>query len=410
VHSLGEIWAIALWEMRSRIIAANGGNVALGNEAAMQLVMDGVKLTPIDPTFTQARDAILDADCAATACANEDSIWGAFAERGLGYKSDASSGAAFFVGVKESFALPSLDVGSVTIDDSAGNNNGRIDPGEVVSMTVELFNPWRSAARNVSSATAILSSHTMKVGSITDKNSTYGPIPAQGTTTGDPFVFSVSSNATCGQALEFNLKISTAAGTSTASFSVRVGSPAGPGAPIVFSRVIPHGGLIIPDGNGKGSIDGLSVSADLVINDLDFRVDSLTHPSVGQLSIALKAPSGFGATLIDRLASCTPMFCNFGANNGDNFVSTRIDDGSLNDLYAAGPTAAPFTGSWFATLNSPSGGVFFPADPVGELSKYNGLSTKGTWTVWVGDFVTGSPGTLNSWSMIVTPQAFACGP
>ncbi len=410
VHNLGEIWAMSLWEVRSRIIAANGGNVPLGNEITLQLVLDGVKLTPVDPSFTEARDAILDADCAANACANEDSIWGAFAERGLGYKAQASSGSAILIGVKESFSLPSLDVGSVVIDDSAGNGNGFIDPGETISLTVGLFNPWRSASRGFASAGAILSSHTMDVGSITDKNSSYGPIPAQGTTTGDPFVFNVSSRATCGQSLVFNLKISSAAGTSTASFAVRVGSPSGPGAPIVFQRIVPHGGLAIPDVNFRGVFDMLSVNSDLVIDDLDFQVDSLTHPFVGQLAIGLKAPNGFGSSLIDRLATCSAPGCFNGANDGDNFVNTRIDDSSANDLYAAGPAAAPFTGSWFATLNSPQGGVFFPQDPVGELSKYNGQSSEGTWAVWVGDFRTGSIGTLNSWSLIVTPETFACSP
>jgi len=409
VHNLGEIWATSLWEVRSRIIAANGGNVPLGNEIAMQLVLDGVKLTPVDPSFTEARDAILDADCAANACANEDSIWGGFAERGLGYKAQTSSGSAILIGVKESFSLPSLDVGSITLDDSGGNNNGFIDPGETISMSVGLFNPWRSASKGIASASAILSSHTMEVGSITDKNSAYGPIPAQGTTTGDPFVFSVSSKATCGQSLTFNLKISTAAGISTATFAVRVGSPAGPGTPVVFQRIVPHGGLAIPDANLLGTFDTLSVGPDLVIDDLDFQLDSLTHPFVGQLAIGLKAPNGFGASLIDRLLACT-ISCSNGSNDGDNFVNTRIDDSSANDLYSVGPTAAPFTGSWFATLNSANGGVFFPQDPVGELSKFNGQTTQGPWSVWVGDFRLGSVGTLSSWSLIVTPETFACAP
>jgi hypothetical protein len=376
----------------------------------MQLVLDAIKLSPLDPSFTEGRDAILDADCAANACANEDSIWGAFADRGLGYQALASDGSAIQIGVRESFSLPSLDVGTVTIDDSAGNHNGRIDPGETISLTVGLFNPWRSPARNVASATAILSSKTTAVGTIVDKNSAYGPIPAQGTTTGDPFTFKVTSKATCGQSLLFNLKISTAAGTSTLDFSPRVGSPAGPGTPVVFRRIIPRGGLAIPDFDFKGVSDSLTVSSDLVVRDLDFQIDSLTHPFVGQLAISLKAPNGFGSSMIERLANCATGPCSYGQNGGDNFINTRLDDASGRDLYGAGPTAAPFTGSWLATMNSPFGGLYSPRDPVGELSKYNGIGTKGTWTVWVGDFDSGAVGTLNSWSLIVTPETFACGP
>src|SRR5262249_39728223 len=210
------------------------------------------------------------------------------------------------------------------------------------------------------------SSKSMSVGMITDKNSTYGSIPAQGTTNGDPFTFKVSSKASsCGQSLVFSLKITTAAGTSTAGLTLRVGSPAGPRTPVVFQRSVPHKGLAIPDRTFNtpdpgliGVSDSLAVSPDLVIHDLDFQIDSLTHPFVGQLAISLKAPNSFGSSMIERLAICGSTSCSNGQNNGANFINTRLDDSSANDLYSVGPTAAPFTGSWLATMNSPFGGLF----------------------------------------------------
>jgi hypothetical protein len=45
-------------------------------------------------------------------------------------------------------------------------------------------------------------------------------------------------------------------------------------------------------------------------------------------------------------------------------------------------------------------------DPVGTLSRYNGLSAKGDWKILVSDQNSGSTGTLNSWSLIVTPKAY----
>ena len=179
VHNIGEIWALTLWEVRSRIIAAGGGDVAGGNETTLQIVTDALKMTPVDPSFTQARDAILDADCAGNACANEESVWGGFADRGLGYRAEASLGIATHVGVRESFSAPYLDVAGVTVDDSVGDGNGFPDPGETVSITVQLLNPWRGAAKGVASAAAVLSSSTPGV-TITDAASTYGPIPSQG--------------------------------------------------------------------------------------------------------------------------------------------------------------------------------------------------------------------------------------
>ena len=85
VHNTGEVWALTLWEVRSRIIAANAGDVPTGNQKMLQIVTDAMKLTPLNPGYDDARDALIDADCATNACANEQSIWDGFADRGLGY-------------------------------------------------------------------------------------------------------------------------------------------------------------------------------------------------------------------------------------------------------------------------------------------------------------------------------------
>ena len=168
VHNSGEIWALTLWEVRSRIIAdplGANGSVPTGNNTTLEIVTDALKLTPIDPTYIEARDALFDADCATNLCANEESIWGGFADRGLGYTADAPySNMGRFVrshqAIHESFSLPFLNVenvpADVVINDSAlpGNNNGAIDFSEPVLMTVGLTNPWRAASKAVAAATA----------------------------------------------------------------------------------------------------------------------------------------------------------------------------------------------------------------------------------------------------------------
>ena len=404
VHNSGEVWALSLWEVRSRIIAANGGDIALGNEITLQIVTDGLKMTPIDPSFTQARDALFDADCAANACANEESIWAGFADRGLGYGAETSLGIAAHVGIKESFSVPHLDVSSVVVDDSLGNNNGFIDPGEIVSITVELLNPWLHSSKGVDSASATLSSLTAEV-LVNDAASSYGPIPAQGFAVGDTFTFTVDPGATCGQTLAFELQTTSSLGTFAARFGLRVGQPIGAGAPVTLTRVIP-GGLSIPENSPAGATSTFSVAEDLEILALDFRVDSLTHTAVGDLTVELKAPSGFGADLIYRMADCIPFFgCFLGGNAGDDFVNTRIDDASTNDLVFAGESAAPFTGDWFAIFNSTA---WVAPDPVGQLSNYNGIGTSGDWQVFVSDLADNDVGRLNSWSLIVTPMVFSC--
>ncbi|MET0646556.1 MAG: hypothetical protein ABW208_08030, partial [Pyrinomonadaceae bacterium] len=89
-----------------------------------------------------------------------------------------------------------------------------------------------------------------------------------------------------------------------------------------------------------------------------------------------------------------------------------IDNQAVGDMLLATNAQAPYTGSWLPIANSPSWPVlgFGPQEPVGELNKMNGASTLGTWRVLASDQAGGDVGTLNSWSLIVTPRAFACTP
>jgi len=117
VHNSGELWASALWDMNWQLIAKYGYDADLytgwtgsgaggaGNKLTLRLVMDGMKLQPANPSFTQARDAILSADTALTGGANQCDIWRAFARRGLG--SGASVGASTSsTNITGSFTLP----------------------------------------------------------------------------------------------------------------------------------------------------------------------------------------------------------------------------------------------------------------------------------------------------------------
>ncbi|MFQ5670725.1 MAG: M36 family metallopeptidase [Acidobacteriota bacterium] len=412
VHNVGELWALSLWEMRSRIIAAGGGDVATGNETALQIVTDALKLTPADPSFTEARDALLDADCAASACAHEEQIWGGFADRGLGYGAEAAFGTSIILGIGESFALPALDVGQVTVDDSAGDGNGFIDPGETISITVELLNPWRSAAKDVASALATLSS-TSPDAAVTDPGASYGTIPAQGAATGDSFTFTVSAAARCGGRLSFSVATTSSLGAATAEFDLRIGQPVGPASPIVLTRTIP-GGLTIPTPSTSSPfvipvVDTFDIPEDLEIQDLDIRIDQLDHQKVGDLSLYIKRPRRSGVDLINRPAQCSGPNCTLGANTGDNFTNTILDDQSANDLLIAGSAAAPFTGDWLPVMNSPS--WTFP-DPIGQLGRFSGQSTLGQWQLLLMDEGTDAgiiqDGLLHGWSLIVTPTVFSC--
>lgn len=103
VHAQGEVWCAMLWEARANLIRKHG--YAAGNELILQLVTDGMKLSPPNPTFTQARDAILLADQINNAGANYGELWAGFAKRGLGFSAVTTS-ANTTSGIIEAFDLP----------------------------------------------------------------------------------------------------------------------------------------------------------------------------------------------------------------------------------------------------------------------------------------------------------------
>lgn len=81
VHNLGEVWAVILWEVRDQLIKRHGA--AEGNRRALQYITDGMKLTPLNPTMVQMRDAVL-AGVAASALSDVGPVWRGFAIRGMG--------------------------------------------------------------------------------------------------------------------------------------------------------------------------------------------------------------------------------------------------------------------------------------------------------------------------------------
>lgn len=103
VHNQGEVWCVTLWEARANLIAKYGH--VIGNRLILQLVTDGMNLSPANPNFLQARDAILQADLVNNGGANLGELWAAFAKRGMGY-SAASPPSTATTGVIEAFDVP----------------------------------------------------------------------------------------------------------------------------------------------------------------------------------------------------------------------------------------------------------------------------------------------------------------
>jgi len=94
-HNVGEIWATILWDLTWAYVNKYGYDDNKytgtgGNNKVMRLVLDAIKLQPCNPSFVEARDAIISADQETTGGHDYCLIWEVFARRGLGV--NASSG------------------------------------------------------------------------------------------------------------------------------------------------------------------------------------------------------------------------------------------------------------------------------------------------------------------------------
>jgi extracellular elastinolytic metalloproteinase len=109
-HGGGEIWASALLEVFWNLVEVHGFDADVtfgngGNNIALELVMDALKLQPCNPSFLDARDALLLADLNNNEAANRCAIWEGFAKRGMGL--DAYDGVnANSLDVAEDFSVP----------------------------------------------------------------------------------------------------------------------------------------------------------------------------------------------------------------------------------------------------------------------------------------------------------------
>lgn len=90
-HDMGEIFTAFLYDMYWNLVTAFGFNADImdntsrsGSNVAMQLLIGGMMFQPCNPTFIEARNAILTADDHYYKSSHRCFIWKAFARRGMG--------------------------------------------------------------------------------------------------------------------------------------------------------------------------------------------------------------------------------------------------------------------------------------------------------------------------------------
>jgi hypothetical protein len=120
---------------------------------------------------------------------------------------------------------PDVVYDSHTIDDSGGNNNGMLDPGETVYMTVTLQNNGSSDATNTDGTLRTASAYI----SLLDSTADYGTIPANGSTAQGTFQLSASASTPPGTMVAMTVHVEANGGsyTTNCNFNVQVGQVQG---------------------------------------------------------------------------------------------------------------------------------------------------------------------------------------
>ena len=224
VHGQGEVWAMMLWEMRANLIHQYGAEA--GNNLALQLVTEGLRLSPPNPNFVQARDAILLADRMVSGGVNAPEIWVAFAKRGLGYNAKCPESYTT-TGVQASYELmPALATELVEVQTASG----AVEPGGYNPLLIHVRNQGNAAATHI---TGQLSTTVPGV-TVVQNYSTYADIPPGGSQANAvAFQLQTGGDYVAGTPIDLVFVITADQGRSTNYLRLFTGVP---GAEILFDN------------------------------------------------------------------------------------------------------------------------------------------------------------------------------
>ncbi len=370
VHAIGEVWCSALLEVRARLINRLGW--AAGNQLALQLVTDGMKLDPVIPTFIQGRNSILAANFGSinASAATEADIWRGFAARGVGF--GASAVGPNSSSVVESFEVPNAIPGNVTIVSDDCDENHIADPGETVTLSIPFTNPYQLS--DINDAFVTVGATTIPLGPL-----------APGQTVTRTFSITIPSTASCGIRYPVPITVVSSFGTLTRTPLLQVGIPTAQ----VFVGTFSSGNVNSPIVDNATVEVPIVVTASGPIGTANVSV-RLNHAFDGELVISLVAPDGTVVPLANRRGAA-----------GDNFGS------GANDCTGTATMFADFAGPSIATGIAPFGGAFRPESPLFAVS---GHEMNGTWKLRVTDIGPGNVGAIGCVTLELSRQLnFCCG-
>src|SRR5581483_4366633 len=271
---------------------------------------------------------------------------------------------------------PALVILTNTI--SGGNGNGTIDPDECNNLDLVLTNVGSAGATGVQGT---LSSSTPGV-IIAQKTVTFPDIPTNTAGTNlTSFKVSTTPQFVCGTPVQFTLVLKTDQGVNSSSFVLPSGSP---GVPLRFDN---NTVVAIPDNSLVG------VNSSITVSNI---TSALNHVKVG-LMIQHTFDSDLTLQLIGPDGTTVTLSRNNGGN-GQNYGEDCQSDADRTFFDDNGATQ-------IATASAPFLGVFQPQDPLSVFVTKSGTNVNGVWKLHVVDDAQFDVGSIECWSLILTPTA-----
>ncbi len=377
-HGIGFVWCTILWEMTWELINTYGYDPNIyngtgGNNIAMHLVMEGMKLTPCGPGFVDARNALLNADAALYGGVHQTAMWNAFARRGLGVSANQGS-ANSRTDQTEAYDTPAPNnigvsavltpAGSATIDCTGGNT--------VVSATVRNFGS--SAQSNFTIR------YRLDAGAWV--NETYTASLAAGASATYTFTTPLVIAATGAHTVTVSTVLTgdSFAGNDQAVSAITVAS--GTVVPVTFAEGLAVATVPAPAGWRLENPDGLTTWTTTVLaNGINcgstraWSIDHYNYDGVGQEDRLVTPRINLNATINSQLRF-DRAFAPYGAGYYDAFrvdISTNCGANWTQLYYAAGTalaTTAANTAAW-----SPTNCSQWQTNTI-NISAYDGLTVQ----------------------------------
>jgi uncharacterized repeat protein (TIGR01451 family) len=259
---------------------------------------------------------------------------------------------------------------------TGGNGNGIIDFNECNNLQIVLTNAGL-AASNITVTVSTVTSNTI----VAQGFSPYPDIPDHGTGINViPFKISTAPDFVCGTPVDLQLVIRTDLETRTNFLRLPSGSL---DLPIRYDN---NTAVAIPDADPNGAVSPMIVTNfNAVVGDLSVALH-ITHAFTFDLQLELIAPDGTSVILSQNHGGGGG---NYGVNCSPDFSRTIFDD------------SAPFP---ISGANAPFVGEFQPDQPLSTFNLKSGTNVNGIWKLKVVDNIPFVTGTIECWSLFLTPQ------